>query len=241
MDPLGVSQIISSPKKEIVTHARARTEIEPPPTPAKEGIYTPNSASSAASHFTSRQQEKQQQQRPADVPQWPATPSSGGSFPGQQAQTQSGHGPTHYSVSSPWSAAGPSSSTLQQQQATSPAVRSSGSSNSPGLPRSPYTREPPAPSRAATGLESDDDNAPIVSAARYDAQQAQLQAQARARNGAQQSRESAERMEALREKDRVEGYVRIRVIGMERNKKDLWVKIEATVRLLHLSMYLWTA
>lgn len=228
MDPLGVSQIISSPKKEIVTHARARTEVEAPPTPAKEGIYTPNSASSSASHFTSRQQEKQSQ--PASVPQWPATPSSGASS--SFTNQQSSHGPTHYSVSSPWSAAGPSSLQQQQQAASSSALRSPGSSNSPGHPRSPYAREPPAPSRAATGLESDDDNAPIVSAARYDAQQAQLQAQARARNGAQQSREFAERMEALREKDRIEGYVRIRVIGMERNKKDLWVKMEATVRLI---------
>jgi len=81
-------------------------------------------------------------------------------------------------------------------------------------------------------LESDDDNVPVASAARYNAQQAQLQAQARARNGVQQGKDAAAHVEAMREKDRLEGYVRIRVLGMERNKKDLWVKMEATVRLL---------
>lgn len=42
-------------------------------------------------------------------------------------------------------------------------------------------------------------------------------------------KEAASRLEALRERDRTEGYVKLRVIGLERNKKDLWIKMEAQV------------
>ena len=37
--------------------------------------------------------------------------------------------------------------------------------------------------------------------------------------------------EALRERDRLHGYVRIRVLALERSKKELWVKMEANTNL----------
>lgn len=203
MDPLGVSQIIESPKKQISTQHRPTASQDLPPEPPAKEVHTPASSSSAG---PSRVQ--QQQLNSPNVAQWPASPISGGSgnFSAQQTATP------------PWN-----------QPQSSPARPS------PGQPRSPYTREPPPPARVEI---SDDDTAPISSGARYNAQQAQEQAQARARQGMQQSREAAANLEALREKDRVEGYVRIRVLGMERNKKDLWVKMEATVRpVLQLEYY----
>lgn len=200
MDPLGVSQIISSPvsspRKETARLLREPREEVPPATPAKE-VNTPSSAGPSRA--------QQQQLHSPQVAQWPASPVSSGSGNFSAQQT----------APSPWT----------QQAQSSPAR------NSPGQPRSPYTREPPLPQRVNPEI-SDDDTAPVSSGARYNAQQAQEQAQARARQGMQQSREAAAHLEAMREKDRVEGYVRIRVMGLERNKKDLWVKMEATVRLI---------
>jgi len=152
---------------------------------------------------------------------------------------------TRYSISSPYSGQ------LQQQQQT-PASSSSlsfqqqqriPSGNSPGLPRSPVIREAGFHNRNGTqGIDSGDDRlaaGPSSSATRNQRQyqseiatsqnHAQQAAVARARNGLQQNQDLQANLEAMREKDRVEGYVRIRVTGLERNKKDLWVKMEAAV------------